>query len=106
MIPENYQVAIKTIHDNLKDLDLPWVITGSLGFALQGMVVEINDIDLQTDRAGACRIEEIFKSNVTKKISFKKGERITSYFGELCINNVTVEIMGALQKKLPNSYNG
>ncbi len=102
MITVRHQKAIQTIYETLKDLDITWVITGSLGFALHGMEVEINDIDLQTDKDGAYRIEGAFRSNVIRKVKFSEAQGIRSHFGELRVHEVTVEIMGALQKKLPS----
>lgn len=102
MITARHQKAIRTIYETLKDLDITWTITGSLGFALHGMDVGIKDIDLQTDEDGAYRIEDAFRSNVIRKIAFSEAEGIRSHFGELSVQDVTVEIMGALQKKLPS----
>ncbi len=102
MIAARHQKAIRTIYGTLKGLDITWTITGSLGFALHGMDVGINDIDLQTDKDGAYRIEDAFRSNVIKEVAFSEGEGIRSHFGELSVQEVTVEIMGALQKKLPS----
>lgn len=81
-------------------MNITWTITGSLGFALHGMDVGINDIDLQTDEDGVYRIEDAFRSNVIRKVAFSEAEGIRSHFGELIVHEVTVEIMGALQKKL------
>lgn len=100
MITEKHQKAIRTIFETLKDLDIIWAITGSLGFALHGMEVGINDIDLQTDEDGAYRIEDAFRPNIISKVAFSEAERIRSHFGELSVQQVKVEIMGALQKKL------
>jgi len=100
MITVRHQKAIRTIYETLKDLDITWTITGSLGFALHGMDVGINDIDMQTDEDGAYRIEDAFRSNVIRKVAFSEAEGVRSHFGKLRIQEVTVEIMGALQKKL------
>ena len=46
----NFDRAIAILHVRLKTLPHPWVVTGSLGMALQGMDLEIHDIDVQSDR--------------------------------------------------------
>jgi hypothetical protein len=102
MITARHQKAIRTIYETLKDLDITWTITGSLGFVLHGMDVGINDIDLQTDEDGAYRIEDAFRSDVIRKVAFSEAEGIRSHFGELIVQEVTIEIMGVLQKKLPS----
>ncbi len=102
MIAARHQQAIRIIYETLKDLDITWTITGSLGLALHGMDVGINDIDLQTDEDGAYQIEDAFRSNVIRKVTFSEAKGIRSHFGELRVREVTVEMMGALQKKLPS----
>ena len=102
MIFSQHSRILKTIHDRLEDTEIVWAITGSLGFALQGMEVEANDIDLQTDAAGAYGIERAFSRNVVCGVRFSVSEKIASHWGELKIEDVKVEIMGALQKKSPD----
>lgn len=79
--------------------DINWVITGSLGFWLQGLEIEVNDIDVQTDKVGAYQIEEEFSGFVTKPVTFCSSEKIKSHFGALSINGIKVEIMGDIQKR-------
>jgi hypothetical protein len=77
-----------------------WAVTGSLGFSLQGVPVEPNDIDIQTDKRGAYEIERYFSEFITKRVKFSFMERIRSHFGELMIDGIKVEIMGDIQKQL------
>ena len=102
MIPPQHVPILKIIDYSLRKTDIFWVITGSLGFALQGLDFEVNDIDLQTDASGAYDIEKVFTEYVVTSVSFSKSDKITSHWGELNIDGVKVEIMGALQKKLPD----
>jgi len=64
------------------------------------MPVEVHDIDIQTDKAGAYEIERRFSECVVRKVSFSSAERIRSHFGALMIDGIKVEIMGDIQKKL------
>jgi len=79
-----------------------WAVTGSTGLALQGVRVEPHDIDLQTDARGAYRIEELLTEFVKKKVVFSSTERICSHVGAFEIEGLVVEVMGALQKRLPD----
>ncbi|MCC7355023.1 MAG: hypothetical protein IT330_14860 [Anaerolineae bacterium] len=97
--PEHLHI-LRTIHARLENSGLNWVVTGSLGFALQGILVEVRDIDIQTDKAGAYRIEELFSECVTRRVAFSAAEKICSYFGALMIDGIKVEIMGDIQKRL------
>lgn len=100
MIFQEHRGVLRIIYERLQYLDAPWAITGSLGFALHGMDVAVNDIDLQTDRNGAYQIEEMFQSNIVRHVTFSEAAVIRSYFGELKIAGIKVEIMGELQKRL------
>ena len=102
MIPPQHLLALTTIRDRLRKTDICWVITGSLGFALQGLDFEVNDIDLQTDAFGAYDVEKVFAENIVRSVRFSRSDKIASHWGELNIDGVKVEIMGALQKKFPD----
>ncbi len=102
MISAQQKRALKIIHDGLQETKIIWAITGSLGFALHGMKLKVNDIDLQTDASGAYEIENTFAKHVVRQVKFSVSDKIASHWGELKIAGVKVEIMGALQKKLPN----
>ncbi|NJE26895.1 hypothetical protein E3E22_09780 [Thermococcus sp. MV5] len=104
MIPQAYLKVLRKLYERLKDSDVNWVITGSLGFALQGVPVEPYDIDIQTDKKGAYEIEWIFSEFVVTPVNFRESERIRSHFGALMIDGIKVEIMGDIQKKVNNEW--
>lgn len=66
------------------------------------MPLEVHDIDLQITHAGAYCIQDAFVNHVVCPISFSSAERIRSYFGQLSLAGVRVEIMGNIEKKLPD----
>jgi hypothetical protein len=89
--------ALRTIYRALTGTSVNWVVTGSLGFALQGLPVRAHDIDLQTDELGAYEIERVFAASVVRPVAFSEVARIRSHFGALRIGEVDVEIMGDIQ---------
>ena len=99
MIDPVYLNVLRQIHARLSYTDVNWVVTGSLGFALQGVPVQPNDIDIQTDKVGAYAIERLFSDLIIRKVKFSATERIKSHFGALQIDGIQVEIMGDIQKK-------
>lgn len=98
MINNRYLIVLQKIHTILIKHNILWAVTGSLNFALHGINVISHDIDIQTDKEGAYKFEQLFAEFVTKKVSYLKSEKIRSYFGSFLINNIQVEIMGDLQK--------
>lgn len=104
MIPQTHLKVLRKLYERLKDSSVNWVVTGSLGFALQGVPVEPHDIDVQTDREGAYEIERLFSEFVVEPVRFKESERIRSHFGTLVIDGIRVEIMGDIQKKVEDEW--
>ena len=104
MIPQTHLKVLRKLYERLKDSGVNWVITGSLGFALQGVPIGPHYIDIQTDKEGAYEIERLFSEFVVRSVQFKESERIRSYFGTLIIDGIKVEIMGDIQKKVNNEW--
>ena len=94
-----YLNVLRQIRARLFNTDVNWVVTGSLGVALQGVPVQPHDIDIQTDKMGAYEIERLFSDVVIRKVKFSAAERIKSHFGALQIDGIEVEIMGDIQKR-------
>ena len=102
MITAQHLDALRKIWLNLENCPLPWVITGSLGMALQGVPVEVHDIDIQTDRDGAYEIERRLSEYVIQPVKYFVAEKICSHLGQLEIDGLRVEIIGGIQKLLDN----
>ena len=100
MINPAYLDVLAKICTRLNESGINWAVTGSLGFALQGVPVRPNDIDIQTDEAGAYEIERRFSESVAREVKFSAAEKICSHFGALEIDGIKVEIMGDVQKRL------
>jgi hypothetical protein len=101
MLPTPFLTALHIIVDRLQNAPADWVVTGSLGMALQGVPLEPHDIDLQTDEPGAYVLEERLREYVVRPVVFRPSERIRSHFGALMIEGLKVEIMGDVEKLLP-----
>ena len=100
MIAARYLNALRLIVQRLEGQAIDWTVTGSCGFALQGLDVAVHDIDLQTDGSGAYAIEHALADKSRRKVAFSAAERIRSHFGALEVDGVKVEIMGDIQKRL------
>jgi hypothetical protein len=91
--------ALGKIVDGLRDSSVNWALTGSCSFAVQGMPIKPNDIDIQTDKNGAYKIEKVFSENMVEKVRFLESGKIRSHFGAMMIDGVRVEIMGDIEKR-------
>ena len=102
MIDSRFAKVLHQLHNKLDIDEINWAVTGSLDFALQGMDVDVHDIDIQTDKSGAYEIEHRFSQYVVRNVEFSSTKRIRSHFGELSVNGIKVEITGDIQKCLPD----
>jgi hypothetical protein len=102
MLPETHLLVLETLLSRLSSEEITWALTGGASFALRGIDFDVNDIDLQTDKLGAYQIEQCFSNLIFQPVTFSSSESIRSHFGVLLIDGVRVEIMGDLQKRLPN----
>lgn len=102
MVDQAHLQALRILYTRLNDSAIHWAITGSLCFALHGIPVTVHDIDVQTDREGAYLIEQRFAECVVRPVAFHTAERIQSHLGTLRVAGIEVEIMGDIQKRLPD----
>jgi len=89
--------VLRIVYDALEAAGVNWVVTGSLGLALQGVPLVPHDIDIETDAQGTYRVAELFADKVSKPIAFSTGNRIRSHFGALQIGGLKVEVMGGME---------
>lgn len=102
MIEKQYLDVLRQICELMHGSQFDWAVTGSLGMVLQGMDLPVHDIDLQTDEDGAYEIERRLSEFVVKPVLFKGSDRMRSRLGKLAIDGIQVEVMGAIQKRLPD----
>jgi hypothetical protein len=99
-IPNTHYLALNTIIKKLKDHDVNWVLIGSANLALQGVDVEVHDIDLVTDQASGKKMAALLKEYITKPVEYSEKGPFRSYYGIMDVNGVKAEIIIELQHKL------
>ncbi len=80
-----------------------WALTGSAGHALQGVPVEVHDIDVQTDESGAYAVAAALADDVVEPVRIVESGMMRSHFGRFRLHRVVVEVMGAVQTRTPGS---
>lgn len=101
-LPTAFLLVLHQIHAALREQDILWAITGSTAFALRGLPFTPKDIDLQTDKDGAYALEKVLHKFVVQPVNFSGTGRIRSHLGKLNINGIRVEIMGDVEKWVPD----
>ena len=92
--------VLEELTSRLSDEGVTWALTGSLAHRIQGVPVEVHDVDVQTDERGAYRIADVFRNEVVRKVRLRRSANVESHFGELVVHGISVEVMGALRKRL------
>jgi hypothetical protein len=98
-ITDHHFRIVKILLTDLSGIEYPWCITGSLGLALQGLDVEVNDIDLQSTKQGVNEIGKRLERYLTEPVMLKESENIRSFFGRCEIEGIVVELIGDIQKR-------
>lgn len=101
MFKENINVFIK-IKNIIDNQTFPLILSGSTSLYLQGVDIEVHDVDIVTDEDGSKYLDDLLKDYCVKKMEYSSTEKYKSYFGIYEIDNVKVEIMGEFQYRLKN----
>jgi len=79
--------------DKLSEVGEPWAITGGANHYIRGVVAELNDVDIITNKRGGELISEILKEYAVSKYAFSECGAIKSYFCMLDYKSIQVEVM-------------
>ncbi len=101
-LPDSHAAVVRRLVDGLEGV--PWALTGSTSFALQGVPVEPDDVDVQTTAHGAHEVEARFADSVVDPVARSSGDGVRSHFGVLSVAGVRVEVMGGLQKRVDGEW--
>ena len=102
ILPRGHEIALRRLLPRLVQADFEWALTGSASFSLRGLPFDPEDLDLQTSQAGAYEMERIFAEYLERPVRYTSNARVRSYWGCLRVDGVEVEIIGAIQKRLPD----
>jgi hypothetical protein len=101
-LPASHLEVLRLIVERVPPDAIPWALTGSAGLRLQGVEVSVDDLDLQTDRQGVQEITSRFAEAVEKPMRYWHTDHMRSYFCALKIDDIRIEVMGEIQKRMPD----
>jgi hypothetical protein len=96
-LSDSLLAALRTLATRLDKQPVNWAITASCGLALQGVPVDVHDIDLVTDRTGAYRIERLFAAEMIRPVRLSSSDVIQSHYGAFALGGYDFEIIGDAQ---------
>ncbi len=81
-----------------------YAIRGTASLVLQKFDFKVEDIDIICDENCSNKINNIFKEYIIKPVKFSESPKYKSFFGELNIDGVKIEIMGNYQIKTKKGW--
>jgi hypothetical protein len=100
--PTNLNTIIKQIAVALQGKQ--YAIRGTASLVLQGLDMNVDDIDIVCDRETALLCNEIFGQQLISPVSFQETKQYKSYFGKFNFDGIQVEIMGEWQIKKGDNW--
>lgn len=78
-----------------------YAFRGTTSLVLQGLDMNVDDIDVLTDKKTALDSNNLLKEYLIEEVVFKESDKHKSYFGKFNVNGIQVEVMGNWQVKSP-----
>jgi hypothetical protein len=96
-LPDNFKQTIFLLADLLQDYQ--YAIRGTGSLVLQGLQMNVTDIDVLGDKKAALACNELLKDYLVKEVAYSESKQFKSFFGQFKISGLLVEIMGNMQIK-------
>jgi hypothetical protein len=101
-LPPAHTQALKRLMERIPPDRFCWVLTGSAGLRLQGVDLEVHDLDLQTDEASIYVIEQRLSSFMQVPVHLWQSPNMESLAGKAVIEGIQVELLANLLHKRPD----
>ena len=92
---DKFLMVLQLISDRMGEL--MYAVRGTAGLVLQGLSMQMEDIDIVCNKETALASYDLFKEFLKENVEYKESDKYKSYFGKLEIKGVMVEIYGEWQ---------
>lgn len=102
IVPEvhpQWRAVVREVAHRLNRDGVDYKVVGGASVALHGVPLPVQDVDLETDAAGAYRFQALFADHVVEPVTLREGEQYRSYFGRFDFDGVQVEVMGEIHRR-------
>ena len=93
-LPDNMHHALFVVLDRLAGRDIAWALSGSAALLLNGVQVEVHDLDLTTDEMGVQAIADALAEFVVTPVGWWETDKLASQFARLQVEGVQVDVVG------------
>ena len=96
---EKIKKTILLIANKLKNKQ--YAIRGTASLVMQGIEMNVVDVDVLCDKTTALYCNEAFKKYLVSEIEYSESDKFKSYFGYFDFEGIQIEVMGEWQIKNP-----
>ena len=94
-----WRPVLHEIARRLDQANVYYTVVGGTSLALHGLPLPVNDLDIETDPAGAYRFAALFPAHMVEPVALKESRCYRSHFGRFAFDGVQVEVMGRLERR-------
>ena len=98
-VKPRWQAVLQKVAGVLNEASVTYTVVGGTSAALHGVPIAVQDIDIETDLAGAYRCQELLSAHVVEPVALRSSDQYRSHLGRLEIDGVLIEIMGDLHRR-------
>jgi hypothetical protein len=98
-----WRAVLREIAQKLNEAEILYTVVGGTSAALHGVPIPVQDIDIETDAAGAYRFQVLFSGHARKPVALRESPIYRSHFGQFDFG-IRVEVMGDLQRRQGESW--
>jgi ubiquinone/menaquinone biosynthesis C-methylase UbiE len=94
-----WRAVLRQIVRRLDEAGVAYKVVGGTLTVLHGVLIPVNDLDIETDAEGAYRFQALFADYVVEPVALRESETYRSHFGRFDFDGVIVEVMGDLHRR-------
>ncbi|MDF1515905.1 MAG: hypothetical protein P1S60_19005, partial [Anaerolineae bacterium] len=91
---------IKDIAAALKNAQIVYKIVGSAALAMQGVPLQVHDLDIELNVDDIYRMQALFQDNVVESVQYRESEYWRSHIGRIDFSGMQVEVMAGLERRV------
>jgi len=101
-LPETHVHTLTWLLEEIPPGMFTWALTGSAGLRIQGVDVQVHDLDIQTDQATVGIIEQKLARFMKTAVHLWESPGMRSIDGKAEIKGIEVELLANIAHRLPD----
>jgi len=99
-----WRPVLREIARRLDGAGVKYAVVGGTSLTLHGLPLQVKDIDIETDVAGAYCFATLFPDQICQPVALRESTTYRSHFGRFDFDGVEVEVMGRLERRQGDAW--